>query len=301
MTDEGEYATCLVATGVANSQPHGVSAAMVAPMPTSTEQLDRALRAEALLWDYERDFLPQGLEVVERDDLLMWRRATGPMSEQRWANRVAFVRTTPAGVDRIIDEALAFLGPVFTWVVGPSTTPRDLPARLRERGLTDVGDGDLLTALLPVEGLRASADVSIVEVEGEPLARIGLRLAHPDAPAAELDVLLEERLVYLRHPRRRGGFLVAFVGGEPAANAGYRYSSDGATVYLNGAETVERFRRRGVYQALVAHRTAAAHARGCRYAAIRARRDTSLLILMKRGFVQHGHLPIFARPNASSG
>lgn len=264
-------------------------------MPTSTEHVDRALRAEALLWDYERDHLPPGLEVVERDDLLMWRRATGPMSQQRWANRVAFVRTTPVGVEGIIDETLAFLGPVpFTWVVGPCTTPRDLPARLRERGLSDVGDGDLLTALLPIEGLRPSADVSIVEVEGEPLARIGLRLAHPDAPAAELDLLLEERLAYLRHPQRRGGFLVASVGGEPAANAGYRYSSDGATVYLSGAATVERFRRRGVYQALVAHRTAAAQARGCRYAAIRARRDTSLPILMKRGFVDHGHLPIFA-------
>jgi len=124
-------------------------------------------------------------------------------------------------------------------------------------------------------------------------------LAHPDAPASELDAMLEERLAYLRHPRRRGGFLVAFVGAEPAANAGYRYSTDGATVYLNGAETVERFRGRGLYQALVAYRTTAAQTRGCRFAAIRARRDTSLPILMKRGFVDHGHLPIFARETAA--
>ena len=216
--------------------------------PTETE---RALRAEAMLWDYERDFMPPGLEVVERDELLMWRRASGPASEQRWANRVSFVRTTPATVDRIIDEAFAFFGLLpFTWVVGPSTQPADLAERLRLRGLIDVGDGDLLTAVLPVAGLRTAPEVSIVQVEDEALARIGLRLAHPNAPASKLDALLEERLTYLRDPRRRGGFLVAFVAGEPAANAGYRYSSDGATVYLNGAETVERLRTRNSHRPL---------------------------------------------------
>lgn len=270
--------------------------AMAAVLPT-----DRALRAEAMLWDYERDFMPPGLEVVERDELLMWRRSAGPASEQRWANRVSFVRTTPADVERVIDEALAFFGALpLTWVVGPSSHPADLAARLRQRGLTDVGDGNLLTAVLPVAGLRSAPGVSIVEVQDEALARVGLRLAHADAPASELEALLEERLAYLRHPGRRGGFLVAFVGDEPAANAGYRHSSDGATLYLNGAETAERFRGRGIYQTLVAHRVAAAVARGCHYAAIRARRDTSLPILMKRGFVGHGHLPIFARPTPSS-
>jgi hypothetical protein len=65
---------------------------------------------------------------------------------------------------------------------------------------------------------------------------------------------------------------------------------------LTGAETVEHFRRRGVYQSIVSYRAEAAVARGCRYAAIRSRRDTSLPILLKRGFVSHGHLPILTRP-----
>jgi len=274
---------------------------MVSGMEDAPTQIDRALRAERMLWDYERDFMPPGLEIVERGELLMWRRASGPASEQRWANRVAFVRTTASELDRLIDEVFSFFGPLpFTWVVGPSSHPTDLANRLRERGLTDVGDGDLLTALLPISGLRTAADVSIVEVEGEALARVGLRLARPDAPASELDALVEERLSYLRHPKRRGNFLVALVGEEPVGNAGYRYSSDGTTVYLYGAETVERFRGRGIYQALIAYRVAAALARGCRFAAIWARRDTSLPILMKRGFVDHGHLPLFARHTPST-
>lgn len=71
------------------------------------------------------------------------------------------------------------------------------------------------------------------------------------------------------------------------------------TVYLTGAETVERYRRRGVYQSLIAHHVSAAEKLGYRFAAIRARRGTSLPILAKRGFVDHGHLPIFARPGTA--
>lgn len=258
-----------------------------------------ALLAEAMMWDYERDFMPEGMQIVEREDLLMWKRPDGPLAQRRWSNRLAYVRTTTDRVERTIDQVLAFFGPVsFTWVVGPSSRPGEIVARLESRGLVDIGDGDLLTAVLPISGLRVRADLGIVEVANEETALIGLRLAHPTADDAEMAQLLRERLAYLRHPGRHGGYLVAFLGSEAVANAGYRYSSDGTTIYLTGAETVEGFRRRGIYQSLVAHRTRVAAERGCRYATIRARRGTSLPILVKRGFVDHGHLPIFARPGS---
>lgn len=248
------------------------------------------------MWDYERTWIPPGLEYVERPDVLMWRR-NGPRSDQRWGNRVAYTRSSPEHIESLIEEALAFLGErPFSWIVGASSAPADLAERLIGRGLVDVGDGDLLSAELPVRGLRTAHDVDIVEVADEEMARIGLRLAHPNATAADMTDQVDEMLGYLALPERRGGFLVAFVDGQPAANAAYRDSSDGRTVFLNGAETVERFRGRGIYQALVAYRAEAALRRGCRYAAIRARRDTSLPILMRRGFVDHGHLPIYARP-----
>ena len=252
--------------------------------------------AEAIMWDYESDWIPRGLERVERDDLLMWRRLNGFRAQARWNNRVSWVRTTTELIDDVIDEVFDFFGDTpFTWVIGPSSTPGDLAERAARRGLADTGDGDLLSAELPIMGLRSSADVRIVEVVDARIARAGIRLAHPDSSAEEIDAMVAERLAYLRHPGRRGGFLVAFVGDEPVANAGYRYSADGRTVYLNGAETVERWRRRGIYQSLVGYRVARALERGCHYAAIRARRDTSLPILMKRGFIDHGHLPIYAR------
>lgn len=258
--------------------------------------------ADAMMWDYEPDFMPEGMEIVEREELLMWRRPHGPLAQRRWSNRISYVRSSPERIDLLIDEILAFFGSLpFTWVVGPSSSPGDMPARLFSRGLVDVGDGDLLTATLPVAGLRNLPDLQIVDAEDAAVASIGLRLAHPDADETELAAMLRERLAYLRHPGRRGGYAVAFLAGEPVANAGYRFSSDGSCVYLTGAETVERFRGRGIYQSLVAHRVAAAEKRGCRYAAIRARRDTSLPILTQRGFVDHGHLPMFAPPIAPSG
>ena len=180
-------------------------------------------------------------------------------------------------------------------MVGPSTRPADLGARLSARGLRDTGDGDLLSAELPLAGLRTCAGLRIVEVADEAVALVGLRLAHPLAGEKEIEWMLRDRLAYLRHPGRRGGYLVALLDGEPVANAGYRYSSEGATVYLTGAETAGRYRGRGIYQSLVAYRTSHAFDRGCRYAAIRARRGTSLPILLKPGFVDHGHLPIFER------
>lgn len=264
-----------------------------------TDGTQRTLLAEAIMWDYEPDWLPRGMELVDRPDLLMWRRTGGPVAQERWANRASYVRTTTERVDRLIDEAFAFFGAQrFSWVVGPSSRPADVADRLRSRGLVDEGDGDLLTAELPLDGFRTGRDVEIVEAIDPKLVRISLDLAHPDASAAARAAMIEDRLVGLRRPGRLGGYLVAFLQGEPVANAGYRYSTDGRTVYLSGAETVAGFRGRGVYQSLVAYRADAAVKRGCRYAAIRARRDTSLPILMKRGFANHGHLPIFVRPPA---
>ena len=199
---------------------------------------ERASLAEGIMWDYEPDFMPEGMEIVDRQDLLMWKRPHGPLAQRRWSNRIFYVRTTSDQIERTIDEVFAFFATLaFTWVVGPTSSPSDLAARVVARGLVDIGDGDLLTASLPISGLRVNADLEIVEVDDDETALIGLRLAHPDADEGEMAVLLRERLTCLRHPGRRAGYLVAFLAGEPVANAGYRYSADGSTVYLTGAET----------------------------------------------------------------
>src|SRR3989442_3511412 len=119
---------------------------------------ERASLAEGIMWDYEPDFMPGGMEIVDRQDLLMWKRPHGPFAQRRWSNRISYVPTTSDQIERTIDEAFAFFGPVaFTWVVGPTSSPRDLDTRLVARGLVDIGDGDLLSAALPISGLRLNA------------------------------------------------------------------------------------------------------------------------------------------------
>jgi len=248
---------------------------------------DDAAYAEAMLFDYERDWVPSGLEQVERSDLLMWRRRGWPASP----SRVAYVRWDESTVERGIDEVLAFFGDQpFNWHVGPSSSPSDLGERLACRGLELVAAPRMMTAALPLSGdWRPRAVVTVAQVHDEKTARMSLALAHHDRE--ELEQMLPDRLAYLATSGRRGGFLIGFIGDEPVANAGYRYSADGACVYLTGAETVPERRGRGVYKALVAYRASAAHSRGCRIASILANTETSAPILSRRGFLDHGPLP----------
>jgi len=242
------------------------------------------------------------MEIVSRPDLLMWRLRGGPASRGRWANRVSFLRSSSDGVEKVIDEALAFLsGTRFTWLVGPTSQPRDLTQRLHDRGLIDGGDGNLLSARLPLIGLRTAPQLRIVEVEQPETARLTVEITNSGATAAERAAMVSDRLEQVRRSGGQLGYLLGLVDDTPVATASYRYSSDGQTVYLSGAETVPAFRGRGIYQSLVAYRLAAAERRGCVYAAIRAQRDSSMPILMRRGFVDHGHLPIFEPPAATSG
>jgi len=253
---------------------------------------------EASLYDYEPGWLPPGCHVVARPDLLMW---SSP-SPSRGANRVAWVKWTEQEVERGIDEVFAYYrarGRDFSWCIGPSSTPAGLGAHLGARGLACVDASRMLTAPLPISGMRVNPDVRIEEVHD----RAGVvafvevtRATHDDWAAEDHRAAVAERLSYIRFPGRRGGYLVARLGGKVVANAAWRDSADGRCVYLSSAHTLPEFRNRGVYSALLVYRTDRAYQRGCRYAATRADPETSAPILLKRGFSDHGPLPVFGRP-----
>jgi N-acetylglutamate synthase-like GNAT family acetyltransferase len=75
---------------------------------------------------------------------------------------------------------------------------------------------------------------------------------------------------------------MAWIDGEPAATAASVLFA--RSVYLLGGVTVERFRGRGAYHALVATRLAHARAHGIALATTIARADTSAPILEQLGF-----------------
>ena len=244
-------------------------------------------------YDYEPEWRPEGLVELARPDVLAWKRG-----RRLGQNRVVYATWSEREADAKIDEVFAFFGDApFYWNVGPSSTPADLVARLVRRGLELDPRRHMMTIDLPLEpGWPALAGLKVVEVADAANARIGLQLAHHEG--AELESDLKERLAYLALANRRGGFLVAYFGDTPVANASYRYSADGRCVYLTGAETAEAFRGRGVYKALVAYRAARAAERGCVLAAILAIRDTSAPILARHGFADHGELPRLVSPDS---
>lgn len=254
---------------------------------------DRARYCEAMLFDFEPEWRPDGIVEIDRPDVLAWKRPGWPPG----ASRVAYAKWSAVEADARIDELLAFFGDTkFNWHFGPSSTPADLEARLVRRGLVVQERPRLMTGALPLSGMRA-ADVRIVEVGDADTARVSLELAHHSGD--ELERSLRERLAYLSLPTRRSGYLIAFAGGVPVANAGYRFSSDGACLYLTGAEVVESYRGRGIYQSLVEHRARMAEARGGVIVSILANRNTSAPILARHGFADHGELPRLAPPDAA--
>ena len=251
---------------------------------------DLARYCEAMLYDYETEWSPDGLVEINREDVLAWKRPGWSIGN----SRVAYAKWAESEVDVRIDEVLAFFGETaFNWHVGPSSSPSDLVDRLVSHGLVLVAQPRMMTISLPLhDGWPLNSELRIVEVATPEMARISLQLAHHGPAQIERDVA--ERMTYLGVPGRRGGFLVAYLGDQPVANAGYRYSSDGRCVYLTGAETVEQFRGRGVYKTLIALRAAQAAERGCVLASILANTETSAPILARHGFADHGPLPRLA-------
>lgn len=255
---------------------------------------DAAAIAEAVLWDYDPRYMPEGTEGIEREDLVLWTRP----SPSKWSSGVRLARWSEADVERGIDEVFRHfddLGRPFVWNVGPSSRPRDLADRLRARGMTDESRTRLLFAPLPLPEMRR-ADVRIVDAR-EP-ATIGafLRFGHPGWSEDDVADAIPERRLFLDVYDERAGLLLAYIGDELVANAAWRDSTDGRCVYLTGAGTIPVHRGRGIYQTLVAYRCERAMgARGCRYAAIQAQEDTSMPILLRHGFTDVGVVPVLAR------
>ncbi len=238
--------------------------------------------------------------MVQLPDRLLW----SSRSTSHGSNRVAWVKWTEDEAEHGINEVLEYYRErdrAFSWCVGPSSTPSDLPLRLEARGLVRIDTFLMLTATLPSAPLRTNPEVRITEVSDEAGLRVHTEISqatHGHWSPEEFIEALNERRSYLAFSQRRGGFLLGYLGQQVVANAGWRDSRDGRCLYLTGAHTLPAYRNRGVYSTLLAYRLALAARRGCAYAAIRADPLTSAPILLKRGFANHGVLPMYARQDA---
>ena len=250
---------------------------------------ERVRMAELSTYDF--DWQPPGWACIDRPDVFAW---TWPAWNAS-ARGVARATFGDDDVDERVPEIAAFFAArkrTARWHVGPSTTSRRLVALLRERAGA-VHEPRNMTAELDGLRFRTNDAVRVEEIGTPEVARAWLARCFTDLTPAMLDVEVERWTQHHAAPTRRGGDLVAYLGGELVGNASWRDASDGRCVQFVGGWTLVSARGRGVYSTLCAYRVARALERGLRYACIVADPTTSGPIVAKAGFIDHGPQYVF--------
>ena len=233
--------------------------------------------------DEERRSLRQRANEIDPRPLV--RRASSKGWDHHW---IAWSSLNEANADAAIAEEVEHyraLGRTFEWKLYAYDTPSDLMERLRRHGF-DIGP---LEAVLVLDLSNAPAWVDA------PPAHEVMRLERVEQVALYRDVA-EEALGkdyamttgQLADAIRAGdrGHLgyVGFCDGQPASIGRLYTHADSHFGGLYGGATLERFRGRGLYRAVVAARARDARDFGARYLSVDAL-PTSRPILERLGFI----------------
>jgi GNAT superfamily N-acetyltransferase len=233
----------------------------------------------------------EGFERVDRGDV----RYKLGSDALPWSNGVAYARWRPEEVEQRAKEVIAVFrerGVAFTWQIGPNTDAVGLSRVLAAQGLRREIDALLLTATIPIRGRLPEHDLRLVEELDERTATDAIRVVR-DRTADEVRTRLEARMRYLRCPSRRGGGVVAYRRDLPVGHGAWRYGTDGETVYLHMASTLQPHRRTGVYTAILGWRLDRAVRDGKTTAVVVAERASTAPILMRKGFREVGAVQIW--------
>ncbi|MFF3330551.1 GNAT family N-acetyltransferase [Streptomyces sp. NPDC002888] len=207
-------------------------------------------------------------------------------SAQGW-NGVLWSELDEADADAAIAEQVAYftgLGRDFEWKLYGHDHPVDLGQRLRAAGFTPeaeetlmIGEaaGPVLDADLP-EGVRI---LPVTDAAGVDLVAD----VHEKAFGTDSARLRHQMIARLAEDPDTVVAVVALAGDVPVSSARMELVPGTEFAGLWGGGTVEGWRGRGIYRALVAHRARAAVTRGYRYLQVDAS-DQSRPILERLGF-----------------
>jgi hypothetical protein len=211
------------------------------------------------------------LRLIERAG---WRQIITPSLKTGGLNEVSFARLEEAELERVVDETIAQYkahGCQFMWRVGPDSTPALKDVLVRRGGVHTRSHGMARSTEMSVSSEIVVERVDATNVDAFTRAQAEGWGMDPGPLAAVTAVVLEHG------PFQR--MYLARIDGEPAATASSAVFE--RSVYLMGGVTLERFRGRGLYRALVAARMADAKVP---LAISHARASTSAPILEKLGF-----------------
>lgn len=224
----------------------------------------------------------EGFDRVDRGDVT-YKVGPDPLP---WSNGVAYARWRPEVVEERAIELIEMFrsrGLAFTWQIGPNTDAVGLSAVLAAHGLRKEVDALLLTTKIPLRGRPRAHDLRLVEEHDERTATDAIRIDRERTPD-EIRTRLDARMRYLKCPTRRGGGVVAYRGDLPVGYGRWRYGSDGETLFLHTASTLQPHRHSGVYTAVLEWRIGRAVRDRKTTAVVVAERATSAPILMRKGF-----------------
>lgn len=200
---------------------------------------------------------------------------------------IVYSRLNEANVEEVIREQVAYfesLGQDFEWKLYAHDRPPDLKDRLKSHGFI-------------VEEVEAIVVLDLddaPEILWQPVRYDVRRITDPDKIS---DVLTVKQQVWnedfsslgrylagaLRDNPEQVSVYVAYVDGQPASSARIYFPEHSRFASLWGGSTLSRFRKQGLYTALLAVRAQEAKSRGVRYLTVDAS-PMSRPILEKLGF-----------------
>ncbi|MEU6807166.1 GNAT family N-acetyltransferase [Streptomyces neyagawaensis] len=207
-------------------------------------------------------------------------------SENGWSG-VVWSDLDEAGADAAIAEQIRYfsgLGRDFEWKLYGHDLPVDLGRRLRAAGFTAAPEETLMVAEVadltldvdPPEGVRI---LPVTDPEGVAMVAD----VHEKAFGTDSTRMRNQLLAQLGGDTDTVVAVVALAGDEPVSAARMELLPGTRFAGLWGGGTVENWRGRGVYRALVAHRARVAADRGYRYVQVDAL-ARSRPILARLGF-----------------
>ena len=215
-------------------------------------------------------------------------RQTAP--DDGW-NAVLWSDLDEAGADAAIAAQVAHytsLGQDFEWKLYAHDRPADLGARLLAAGFT--ADPQEALMIAPVAG----QPTEVVLPEGVVLRPVAgaadvelLAQVHDSAFGSGRERIGERVLKQLTESPETTFAVLAMAGDQPVCAARMELYPGTGFAGLWGGGTVEAWRGRGIYRALIAHRARIAAEAGYRYLQVDAS-DDSRPILARLGFVQAG-------------
>jgi GNAT superfamily N-acetyltransferase len=224
---------------------------------------------------------------VERDGAVV--RQIGEAHD--W-NGVHWADVDVATADAVIAEQVRYFtaaGREFEWKLHSHDRPADLADRLLAAGFTPEPPETVMVAEaaelhtepeLP-EGVRL---LPVTDAAGVRLMADAHEVAFGEDGSGLAEHLAKRVLVQLTETPDLIVAVVAMAGDTPVSSARMEFSPGTDFAGLWGGGTAPRWRGKGIYRALVAHRARIASERGCRYLQVDAS-DDSRPILQRLGFL----------------